>query len=283
MGQFLLYFFNVILKNMAKFKIKVTKKFLIIIISVVVILFAWAGLTKAGYIENYFGVEILCSDDDSVIDLNAALKPAIYLYPETPSKPNTNPVIDLNVALKPVIYLYPETPSKVEVKLNYAGELIVDYPDYDYSLNGWKVFAYPDGKIINEADNKEYSYLFWEGRFTNYINYDLSSGFVVKGSETKIFLQNTLEKIGLTPREYNEFIVFWYPRMKDNEYNLIKFAGEEYTKTAPLTISPEPDSVLRVFMVYKPLDNLINIKPQEIRPFTRKGFAVVEWGGAEIK
>ena len=96
-------------------------------------------------------------------------------------------------------------------------------------------------------------------------------------------MQNTLEKIGLTPKEYNEFIVFWYPKMKDNKYNLIKFAEEEYTKTAPLTINPRPDSMLRVFMVYKPLDNFINIKPQEIKPFIREGFTVVEWGGTEIK
>ena len=247
---------------MTKFKIKVTKKFLIITISVVVILFAWAGLTKTGYIENYLGVDMLCSESDSS---------------------NFNELQPFLEYAKPVIYLYPEAPSKIEVKLNYAGDLIADYPDYNYSLKGWKVFAYPDGRIINEADNREYSYLFWEGKSINPVNYDLSSGFVVKGSETKIFLQNTLEQIGLTPKEYNEFIVFWYPKMKDNKYNLIKFAEEEYIKTAPLIITPKPDSMLRVFMVYKPLDNLINIKPQEIVPFTRDGFTVVEWGGTEIK
>jgi hypothetical protein len=157
---------------MIKFKSKLMKKIFIAIISTLIVLFSWAGLTKAGYIENYFGIEMLCSELDS--DVHQFTAPKNSAFP---------------IAFKPVIYLYPETPSKVEVKLNYAGELIAHYPDYDYLLNGWRVFTYPDGKIINEADNKEYSYLFWEGKSTNPVNYDLSSGFVVKGSETKIFLQ----------------------------------------------------------------------------------------------
>jgi len=71
--------------------------------------------------------------------------------------------------------------------------------------------------------------------------------------------------------------------MQDNRYSLIHFAGKEYTDTAPLNITPKPDSMLRVFMEYKPLDEKIAIPPQKITPFERKGFAVVEWGGTEIK
>ena len=89
--------------------------------------------------------------------------------------------------------------------------------------------------------------------------------------------------MGLNAKEYNEFIVYWYPRMKDNPYNLIYFAGEDYTEAAPLTITPTPDSVLRIFMVFKPLNKKIDIDPQQIQPFERKGFSVVEWGGTEIR
>lgn len=41
-------------------------------------------------------------------------------------------------------------------------------------------------KIINKADNDEYSYLYWEG--LGEINYDFSSGFVVKKEDTAKFL-----------------------------------------------------------------------------------------------
>ncbi|MCX6713336.1 MAG: hypothetical protein NTY66_03975, partial [Candidatus Vogelbacteria bacterium] len=100
---------------------------------------------------------------------------------------------------------------------------------------------------------------------------------------TREFLHDSLIKMGLTPKEYNEFIVFWYPKMQKNAYNLIHFAGDEYTDNARLEITPKPDSIQRVFMVWKGLDNPISVKPQEIKPFTRKGFSVVEWGGEEVK
>lgn len=186
-------------------------------------------------------------------------------------------------AWKPNIYLYPTEEQETTVKLNYDGKLIASYPDYNYSINGWKVTAYPDGRIINEADNKEYSYLFWEGESYNKIKFDMSEGFVVEGKDVKIFLQKTLAEMGLTPKEYNEFIVYWYPKMKDNKYNFIHFAGKEYTDSAVLNIIPKPDSMLRIFMEFKSIDKKIEVPPQTIIPFERKGFAVVEWGGTEIE
>ncbi|BFT94492.1 MAG: hypothetical protein MNSN_10840 [Minisyncoccus archaeiphilus] len=181
---------------------------------------------------------------------------------------------------KPVIYLYPTHEEDIVVNLDYEGSIIASYPHY----NGqWSVKAYPDGRIIDISTNKEYSYLFWEGKPFEDISWDMSKGFVVRGDDVRLFLQDKLSFMGLTPKEYNEFIVYWYPRMKDNEYNLIHFAGREYIDTAKLSISPEPDSVLRVFMVFKPLDKKIDIEEQALVPFQRKGFSAVEWGGTEIK
>jgi hypothetical protein len=45
--------------------------------------------------------------------------------------------------------------------------------------------------------NREYSYLYWEGVSNE--KWDMSKGFVVKGSETEKFLQQKLEYLGLTP------------------------------------------------------------------------------------
>jgi len=185
---------------------------------------------------------------------------------------------------KPVIYLYPTKKQQVEVKLFYKGEIFADYPEYDKKLNGWSVTAYPDGKIVNNKDGVEYSYLFWEGKSDEKTNWDLSKGFIVKGSDTKEFLQEKLAEIGLTPKEYNEFIVYWFPKMQGNKYNLIHFAGKKYTDSAKLSITPKPDSVLRVFMVFKALDDKnIAVEPQKFQKFDRKGFSVVEWGGSEVE
>ena len=182
------------------------------------------------------------------------------------------------VVAKPVIYLYPTEPTSVKVKLDYKGKLTCTYPDYN---GGWEVTAYPNGKIIDQKTGKEYSYLFWEG--ISEAEYDLDRGFVVKGEDTADFLQNVLAEIGLTPVEYNEFIVYWLPRMQNNPYNLISFQSDIYTESAKLEISPSPDSLLRVFMAYRPLSAPIDIEPQTFDTFVRQGFTVVEWGGTEIR
>ena len=179
---------------------------------------------------------------------------------------------------KPVIYLYPEQAQEVYVRLELDGEFTCTYPEYD---NGWKVKAYPDGTLLDQDTGKEYNYLFWEG--TSETEYDLSRGFVVEGKDTAEFLEEKLAYLGLNEKERNEFIVYWLPRMEDNKYNLITFQGEDYTEHAKLKISPEPDSILRVFMVYKPLDKAIDIPEQELEPFEREGFTVIEWGGAEME
>ena len=178
---------------------------------------------------------------------------------------------------KPVIYLYPTQKTDISVKLSLDGDLTCTYPAY----NGqWNVTAYPDGRLINHADQKEYSYLYWEGKTST--KYDLSKGFVVSGKDTAAFLQKELAYLGLTPKEYNEFIVYWLPQMQDNPYNLITFQSKAYTDSAKLVITPKPDSELRVFMVYKPLEKKINLPAQTLQPFERKGYAVVEWGGSQV-
>jgi hypothetical protein len=184
---------------------------------------------------------------------------------------------------KPVIYLYPEKEKEVKVQLDYTGKIFADYPQYNQKISGWEVIAYPDGKIINKADNLEYSYLFWEGILEKNIAEDISEGFVVSGNDSRKFLREKLSYLGLTPKEYNEFIVYWYPVMQKNKYNLVYFAGEEYIKEAKLTITPTPDSMLRVFMIFKPLEEKIEIKEQKLEKFEREGFSVVEWGGMKVK
>ena len=177
---------------------------------------------------------------------------------------------------KPVIYLYPEQEQEVSVRLDYDGKLTCTYPAYD---DGWNVTAAPDGTITDES-GQEYNYLYWEGDSNQ--EYDFSEGFCVAGENTAEFLEDALVRLGLTRREANEFIVYWLPRMEQNEYNLISFQNEAYTDHARLSIQPEPDTVIRVFMAYKPLDHYQEIPEQPLSAPERSGFTVVEWGGSEL-
>ena len=178
---------------------------------------------------------------------------------------------------KPVIYLYPETETRVTVKLDLPGELTCTYPAYD---GGWTVTAAPDGTLTDEH-GRTYNYLYWEGEVAN--GFDFSKGFCVAGSDTAAFLEDALDRLGLTRREANEFLVYWLPRMQDNPYNLIAFQQEAYTQSAKLTVSPRPDSVLRVFMAWKPLARPVDVPAQTLPGFERRGFTLVEWGGAEVR
>lgn len=180
---------------------------------------------------------------------------------------------------KPVIYLYPEQETDVHVELELTeSELHTTYPKYD---NGWNVTAYPDGTLLNKADGSCHRYLFWDSVNCR-TRFDFSKGFCVAGSDTERFLKEKLTYMGLIEQEMNEFIVYWLPLMEHHAYNLISFQGDAYTNSAKLTITPTPDSECRIFMAYVPLENAVDIEPQQLETFERKGFTVVEWGGVEI-
>ena len=178
---------------------------------------------------------------------------------------------------KPVIYLYPEETTRVTVDLAFNGKLTCTYPAYE---NGWRVTAAPDGTLTDDT-GQTYNYLYWEGEGP--ADYDFSRGFCIPGADTAAFLSDVLSRLGLTRREANEFIVYWLPQMEQNPYNLITFQQEAYAETAPLTVTPQPDSILRVFMAWKPLSEPIAIAPQALPAFERHGFTLVEWGGAKVR
>ncbi len=184
---------------------------------------------------------------------------------------------DPNAAYKPVIYLYPEKETQVSVDLTLDGKLTCTYPAYN---KGWTVTATPDG-TLTDAKGQTYSYLYWEGE--TYAQYDLSKGFCVKGEDTAAFLEGALDKLGLTRREANEFIVYWLPQMEQNPYNIISFQTDIYTDAAQLHVKPAPDTLIRVFMAWQASDIAVDLPYQELTAPERTGFTVVEWGGTEIK
>ena len=177
---------------------------------------------------------------------------------------------------KPVIYLYPETPTEVSVKLTLDGELTCTYPAYG---EGWNNFtAHPDGTLVG-PDGKSYYCLYWEGKQNT--EWDFSRGFCVKGSDTAVFLEWALAEQGLTPREANEFIIYWLPRMEGSPYNVISFQTTAYTDTAVLDVTPAPDPLIRVFMAWYPSEEAVEMEAQAFETVERRGFTAVEWGGSE--
>jgi hypothetical protein len=185
---------------------------------------------------------------------------------------------------KPAIYLYPETEQTITVLHDFKGEITTTYPAYN---NGWKVIAKPDGKIYNLSDKRQYPYLFWEGQYEfPKAHYRFKDGFYVEKKNYIEFLQIKLSAIGLNETEITDFIMFWLPELNRNPFSFIHFrVNDNIDNTSFLNIQPEPQSLLRVFMEFKGLQNLNDsekLHEQKLSQFQRIGFTAVEWGGTEI-
>ena len=181
---------------------------------------------------------------------------------------------------KPVIYLYPENPLLVNVKVKPKGEFTFTYPTYD---NGWEVTASPNGEL-KIGDNR-YNYLFWESQqHLTFNDFDLSQGSIVSKHSTISFLEKKLTEFGLNSKEQADFITFWGPQLNKNSSNFIHFViNEDADLFAELTISPKPQAVYRIYLVFSDSKGISehSISEQILPKMNRSGFVVLEWGGAE--
>jgi hypothetical protein len=176
---------------------------------------------------------------------------------------------------KPVVYLYPPEPTGVRVEVAPKHGVRVSEPPYG---DGWTVTAHPDGRLVT-PDGRSWPSLFWESGLTQKPE-PLTEGFSVPRAQVAAFLQDRLATLGLNERETADFLEFWLPRLTVSEFAMIRFVpAAEIDAMAPLTITPQPDSVLRVLIDFRPGHTAQRLKPQHLTPARRHGFAAVEWGG----
>ena len=215
-------------------------------------------------------------EDECIEEVNNTI-PEINRTPRINGQPNPN---YLTLGHKPIIYLYPTETTEVSVTLPKKELITCSYPKY---TDGWKVKAESNGNLIDLTTNRELYALYYESENAEPFKVE-KDGFVVKGKDSASFLEEKLEILGLTPREAEEFIVYWLPKLEANNYNYIRFATmEEINRNMPLEIAPNPDTLIRVLMIYKGLNNPIEVEEQNLIAPERKGFVAVEWGGTEIQ
>lgn len=182
---------------------------------------------------------------------------------------------------KPAIYLYPETDTEVDVTLDFEnGGITHSVPEYD---DGWHVLVHSDGSIDNLRDNTvDYPYLFWEGESD--IDFDTSHGWCVKKSELRDLLADVLPKYGLNSRETHDFEIYWLPILEDidNDYVCVSFDTKSYEEAVTLNVTPEPDMMIRLYMVARGSDAYVDMQKPDIVTANRSGFTVVEWGGSIV-
>lgn len=175
---------------------------------------------------------------------------------------------------KPILYLYPTEKMDITVTMEHPENIKTSYPKY---MNAWQVTASPNGDL-KDKQGKYYYALYWDEKSVQ-LN-DFKEGFYVTKESAITFLEEKLEILGLNVKEKNEFIMYWLPKLEENEQSLVYFEQtQERQSHNALNITPTPDSLLRILIHIKKVDHKVEIKEQTLQPFERKGFTVVEWGG----
>ena len=192
---------------------------------------------------------------------------------------------------KPVVYVYPEEEQGLTMTIDVKGTLDMVYPAPERQVQteegtraSWTISAAPDG-TLTDASGRTYPSLFWDGPVS------LTSpeqGFVVAREDAVPFLEEKLGQLGLSDKEAADFITYWAPRIRANEYTFVSFDASSYAQQVTYSFADEagnqvtPDTFIRVFMTIRAADASTVVTPQNFAPTpTRSGFTVVEWGGTE--
>jgi hypothetical protein len=208
---------------------------------------------------------------------------------------------------KPVLYLYPEEPTNVSVSFAKPMEITYSIPTYQ---SDWYVQAQPDGTLMDlvpeltdctaidtnkpgseyaksACETNEYPYLYWAGNRIG-MSYPVNPhiGWIVSYDEIPWFLDTTLNAIGFTEKEKEDFLSYWVPVLleKDAPWYHIRFLQtSDMNMFIPMLIRPTPDRYYRLFLDWRPLADkpAIPVAPQQLDTIVRKGFTVVEWGGLQ--
>jgi hypothetical protein len=189
---------------------------------------------------------------------------------------------------KPVIYVYNSNPIDFTIQLNPTGELFFTYPELPKN-NTWEMKISEKGQLFDQKGN-EYPYLFWEAMQNK--NPDLIrknqllEGEIVEKNHVISFLDSTLSSMNFNSKEKADFITYWGPRLIQHNYNFIRFVvQEDANQFAHYEINPKPSSFNRFYILFTGFEEFpaeLKSFTQNLKPFFRSGFDILEWGGMEL-
>ncbi|KAG8924973.1 hypothetical protein FRC01_010838 [Tulasnella sp. 417] len=256
-------------------------------------------------------------------------KPIIYLYPST----TINTTVKLS--LSPDWNLSAVYPIPPGLKLTRSGSEPADYGQ----IVKWDLTAHPDGtmSVVTAGETVEASYLFWEAKThpqppqlepskpsmlpIEDRALDLHEQFKPSSSQCSpqdsvllpvddvpAYLDKTLLALGLHTEGRTSFITFWLPFILKHDHIALRFIRQsDLESTATLQISPAPDVITRIFMLFQgvpggELDHwkdamgqstkesddsltmwrdIVGVEAED-KQKDENLFRVVEWGGMEV-
>lgn len=217
------------------------------------------------------------------------------------------------MARKPVVYLYPTEPivATVHVKLLRGATFSCLVPSprlYGGAATPttawWRVLAHPDGLLEQAAAPGDAAVLrtpadaaappmppiaslFWEAEDFTVACSRAPPPACLRGADAGDWLLRALARVGLSPREATECAVFWALRCAAHPWVLVTFLPQhELDAVAPLTVTPRPDTTLRVFLVIEgarePRAGATDALPPAVEVARKGVYVCVEWGGCEV-
>ena len=145
----------------------------------------------------------------------------------------------------------------------------------------WAVSARPDGTLVEKGSMLELSYLFWEAvanasappspplqaadaradsdSDSEYfdpaypvLDCDTPTAVLLPFAELLSYLDATLKRLSLDTVARNDFITYWLPELSKEPFVALRFLPQPaYERTASLEVTPKPDVVTRVFMLFR--------------------------------
>ncbi|CCO34296.1 Polyubiquitin 9 [Rhizoctonia solani AG-1 IB] len=193
----------------------------------------------------------------------------------------------------------------------------------------WTVCAKPDGVLLDQTTNREVAYLFWEAHTnprllpsppgtrpntpveTPSLAFDPADPYLLPSQSALLpfekvtsYIDDVLLALGLHTEARTSFITYWLPNLSKHKYIALKFLPQgEYEKAAPLNITPAPEVMTRVFMLFRGVEesqvefwsdavemackdstiwrDIVGIEIEKV--LDKSLFRVLEWGGMEVK
>ena len=180
-------------------------------------------------------------------------------------------------AKKPNIYLYPETETEITVTFEKPEYLTSSIPDY---TGAWTVTASPDGKLTDVVGNS-YGYLFYEALVKKKA-FQTEESFLIPADKRDETFRRILTAYSFNEQETADFIEYWSDYLKGGtDYLMYPMLTDGVDAAMPVSFSVKPDSIYRIWFGFAFYDGG-EVKTPEITPIERKGFTVIEWGGAVL-
>jgi hypothetical protein len=171
---------------------------------------------------------------------------------------------------KPNIYLYSDRDLTAQVQLAPENDITVSEPAYQPGM-GWQA------EIRNGSLNGKGDFLFYEGLVPD-AGWQQKEGYVIRAACREQDMASMLSHYGFNQIETEEFIDYWASHLiGDMDFVFYPQETAAVDRVMPLSISPEPDHVMRIWFFAEPL---VYAPEQVTHPekIVREGFYVVEWG-----